>query len=93
MVKIMYKILEIVELSFALNEDVVELLVRPVAKEFTEQLMKINPILAKNVLEETGYYEYQVKPILTENIDKTLRREWIDLLKKYYPEKLAELII
>jgi hypothetical protein len=93
MVKTLYRMLEIMELSFTLKGETVDLFVRPLAKEFTEHLMRIDPTLAKRALEESGFYEYCIKPILIEKEDQALRREWIDFLKRYYPERLAELII
>lgn len=90
--KVLYRILEILELSFRLEEETAELLVRPQAIEFTEQLMKIDPVLTKKALEESGFYEFHVKPILIEKEDRNSRREWIVLLKRYCPEKLAEII-
>lgn len=90
--KALYRILEALDLSFTLKEETTEFLVRPFAKEFTEELMKINSALGKKTLEESGFYEYQIKPILLENWDKYSKREWIDLLKRYYPEKLVDLI-
>ncbi len=86
-------------LSLLIDEENVRDLIRTVSKDFTSTLADINPQIVKKILDDSVYYNDWIKPtILLENTDqlndndKHYRREWIDLLKKYYPVKLAEIV-
>jgi len=93
-IKAQYRTLEMLDVQPGCDKESAELLVRELGKDLTQQLMQIDTDLARKILKETRFYEYQIEPILVSRKDeeRILRQEWIDLLRKYWPEKLAELI-
>ena len=95
LVKTVYQILEIMYLSCGVDQELIQPFVSWLSQDLTEKIMRKDPELGKLVLEESGYYEGLIVPMLTKkllDIDENLRRGWIDLLKKYWPQKLAQII-
>lgn len=97
LIKTIYSMLLILEFSFVLDEEDIEDITRDVAKTLTKKLAETDTKLAKNALLDSGYYE-NIKPLLitkpTElsKRDTRFRGEWILILRKYWPETLAELV-
>jgi AraC-like DNA-binding protein len=100
LVKGMYRLLEILHVLFADDEVAVELLIGPMGRDLTEQLIQRNAEMIKRILEETHFFEWEVKPILTANTNgireaqyaEELRADWISLLRKHWPSALADLV-
>lgn len=100
LLRAVYDVFFILTLSLLIDEENVRDLIRTVSKDFTSTLVDLNPQIGKKILDDSVYYNEWIKPVfLLENTDKLndndkhYRKEWIDLLKKHYPKKLAEIII
>ena len=70
---------------------------RECAINLTEKILEADYELAKNTLFESEFFDYimgllKSKPEKLERDDRQYRQRWIKILKKWYPEKLAELV-
>ncbi len=81
-----------------LSEENIGCMTRDIAKNLITRLAEIDPKLVRSVLEDSSYYDYLrpiiiAKPVELEQQDIFFRREWIELLRKYWPDILAEFIV
>jgi len=96
-VNTLYKILQILENASSLGEKHEEDIMRGLAREMTDRLANIDPDLTERMLEDSGYYN-GIRFVLTldtaelDENDMRFRKEWIDLLRKHYPKKLADVV-
>jgi len=100
MVKTFYELLTVLNVMPYLKIEDVAAGVDQMALRFTERISQISPEIAKHVIGDNPYIEYLRGDILDlskpdEELDEETRKQrhaWLNILKKFCPEKLAELI-
>ncbi|MCW3989805.1 MAG: helix-turn-helix domain-containing protein [Candidatus Bathyarchaeota archaeon] len=70
---------------------------RECAISLTENILEADYEMAKKALFESDFFDYimkllKSKPEKVNRDDRQYRQRWIKILKKWYPEKLAELM-
>ena len=70
---------------------------RNCAIDLTENILEADDEMAKKVLFESEFFDYimgllEFRPENLNESDRLYRQKWIKILKKWYPEKLAELM-
>jgi hypothetical protein len=70
---------------------------RNCAIDLTDKILDTNYEMVKKVLFESEFFDYimgflKSRPEELSRDDQQYRQEWINILKKWYPEKLAELM-
>ena len=71
-----------------------------VALKLMERIATINPTYAKSLMQENPYIKHLANGILDlskpdEELDEEARKQrhvWVSMMKKFYPEKLAEFV-
>jgi transcriptional regulator with XRE-family HTH domain len=83
-----------------LDEDFVADEADQMALKLMQRIAEVSPEYAKSLIKENPYIEYLKLGVLDlskpdEELDeneRNQRRAWVTMMKKYYPEKLAQLI-
>lgn len=95
--KALYEVLLTLEFMPLLGEENIEYMTRSIAIKLTKRIVGIDSQLIRSVLENSDYYDFLrsliiAKPMELEQNDISFRKEWIGLLRKHWPQKLAELV-
>jgi len=97
LLKSLYKMHLGIELKDILSEKELFNYFRECALNLTEKILEADYGMAKKALFESEFFDYimgllKSKPEKLNRDDLQYRQRWINILKKWYPEKLAELM-
>lgn len=98
LLKSLYQIFLGLELMYVMpEEEKLYTYFRDCAADLTENVLEADYELVKKVLFESGFFDYimellKSKPEKLNRDDQRYRQKWIKILKKWHPEKLAELV-
>jgi hypothetical protein len=92
--QLLYNIVYLLEFSPYFDAEIIVSLTRDIALELTKKLVGLDKQLGEKTFFESIYYQYVENYLITNGElskkEAQFRSKWIELLKKYYPEKLVE---